>query len=180
MDEKTAIGLLKKYATSEKDLDTVLRHSQAVQKLALEVAQKIMQRNSKIAIDIEFIKTATLLHDIGRFRHPPGKDSIKHGVAGADILRSEGLDERYIRVCERHIGVGITTDDIKEQNLPLPQKDYVPETIEERIISYADNLIWGEKPKDSASVIKRFTDELGEKVGEKVKRFHDQIEALFK
>ncbi|MBN1544623.1 HDIG domain-containing protein [Candidatus Woesearchaeota archaeon] len=178
MDEKSAIQILRKYAASERDFDKVLIHSRAVQKLALDVAQRISEQNNHIKIDMEFIKTASLLHDIGRFSHPPGKETIKHGVAGADILRNEGIDERYIRVCERHLGAGIPKADILKNNLPLPPKDYLPETIEEKIITYADNLLWGDKPKDSPTVIKRFTDELGENAGRRVKKLHDEIEDM--
>ncbi len=180
MDEKQAIDILKKHSTSEKDLKKVLEHSKALQKLALEVAQKIMQRNKDISIDLEFIRTACILHDIGRFKHPPGTEPVKHGVAGAEILRQEGLDERYARVCERHLGGGITEEDVKEKDLPIPAADYTPKTIEERIISYADNLLWGEKPKDSAEVVKRFTEELGHKIGQRVRKLHDEIEGLMK
>jgi len=140
MDEEQAIQLLKKHATDDKSFRKVLAHSKAVQKTALEAAERIKARNPDVPIDIEFIRTACILHDIGRFAHPPGDGSVKHGVAGAELLRKEGLDERYARVCERHLGAGIPKEEIENKGLPLPAKDYVPETIEERIIAYADNL----------------------------------------
>jgi uncharacterized protein len=43
-------------------------------------------------------------------------------------------------VCERHVGVGITVQDIDEKKLPLPRRDIVPSTIEEEIISLADKF----------------------------------------
>lgn len=178
MDEKSAIRLLNKYAPSDKDFEAVLKHSRALQKLAVEVAEKIQSRNKGIKIDIEFIKTAALLHDIGRFKHPPGKDSVKHGVAGADILRKEGVDDRYVRVCERHVGAGITADEIDDKGLPIPMKDYIPETVEERIIAYADNLLWGEEVKGSEDAVARFTAKLGNAVGKRVKKLHDEIESM--
>ena len=55
------------------------------------------------------------------------------------MLREEGL-ERYARVCERHTGAGITVHDIESRNLPLPRRDFLPETIEEQIICYADKF----------------------------------------
>ncbi|MFC1741379.1 HDIG domain-containing metalloprotein [Nanoarchaeota archaeon] len=178
MDENDAIQLLKKHASSDTDYEGVLEHCRAVQKLALEVAEKIKSLHPELSVDVEFIRTAAILHDIGRFRYPPGKDSIKHGVAGAEILRAEGVDDRYALVCERHLGAGITASDVRKQGLPIPVHDYVPLSIEEKIITYADNRLWGDTPKDSLVVVKRFTDELGDAVGQKVKKLHDEIEAL--
>ena len=56
------------------------------------------------------------------------------------MLRSEGLPERYAHVCERHTGAGLTLDDIVSQDLPLPHQDMQPETIEEKLICYADKF----------------------------------------
>lgn len=56
------------------------------------------------------------------------------------MLRSERLPERYARVCERHTGAGLTLDDIVSQDLPLPHQDMQPETIEEKLICYADKF----------------------------------------
>ena len=41
LSEKEAIRLLRKYASSEKDFDGVLKHSKAVQKLAIEIGKKV-------------------------------------------------------------------------------------------------------------------------------------------
>ncbi len=55
------------------------------------------------------------------------------------MLRAHGL-ERHARVCERHTGAGISMDDILAQDLPLPLQDYLPETLEEQVICYADKF----------------------------------------
>ena len=62
-----------------------------------------------------------------------------HGRIGAEILRGEGYP-RHARVCERHTGAGLTVKDIIEQQLPLPHQDFLPETIEEKLICYADKF----------------------------------------
>lgn len=88
-----------------------------------------------------------MLHDIGIIRvDAPDIECygtepyIRHGVCGAEMLRSEGFPERYARVCERHTGAGLTLDDIVSQDLPLPHQDMQPETIEEKLICYADKF----------------------------------------
>ena len=47
---------------------------------------------------------------------------------------------RLARVCERHVGVGSSADDVLRFNLPLPARDMVPISIEEQIICYADKF----------------------------------------
>ena len=178
MDEKQAIALLKKHSTDENAFKAVLAHSRTVQKKALETAEAIKRRNTDIKIDTDFIKTACILHDIGRFKYPPGRDSIKHGLAGAELLRREGLNEEYARVCERHLGAGIPKEDVEKRNLPIPPKDYIPETIEEKIIAYADNLSSQNSICTSKDAVERFTKEIGSEAGERVKKLHNEIESL--
>ncbi len=151
--EKKAIALLKKYAPNEKKFKLVLAHSKSVQKVALRIAKNI-------DCDKDFIKTASILHDIGRFKYLK-KDTIKHGVYGAKILRKHKL-LRHANVCERHLGAGITKKDIKDQKLPLPKKCFIPLTKEEYIIAHADNLVFGTKEVPFKKVFERFQKELGE------------------
>ena len=87
-----------------------------------------------------------MLHDIGIFKCDAAgiqcfgtEPYICHGRIGAEFLRSEGFP-RHARVCERHTGAGITKAQIIAQNLPLPQQDFLPETMEEKVICYADKF----------------------------------------
>ncbi len=119
----------------------MLAHSHLVARLALKVAERVGQSEP---VDKDFIEQAALLHDIGMlFTDAPKLDChgnrpyIAHGVIGADILRKEGLP-RHASVCERHIGVGLSVEDIKAQKLPLPLRDMQPQTLEEIIVAYAD------------------------------------------
>jgi uncharacterized protein len=116
----------------------LLAHSRAVAKKSIKIANKVK------GVDIKFIEQAALLHDIGIFiTHAPhigcyGKEPyIRHGVLGREILEEEGLIKHAL-VAERHIGVGLTVKEIKEQKLPLPTRDMTPQTREEEIIAYAD------------------------------------------
>lgn len=69
------------------------------------------------------------------------------------MLEECGLP-RHALVCERHTGAGLTVEDIISQNLPLPHRDMTPQTLEERLICYADKFysksgdIRAEKPLD--------------------------------
>ncbi|MFH0859678.1 MAG: TIGR00295 family protein [Candidatus Altiarchaeota archaeon] len=108
----------------------VLEHCTAVSELAHDIAKRIEANGT--SIDTEFVKVAGLLHDIGRSR----THGIDHGIAGADILKDY---PKYARVCERHIGAGLKAEEALR--LGLPAKDYMPETLEEKVIAHADNLV---------------------------------------
>jgi uncharacterized protein len=141
------IQLLSKHATSPEALQIVQGHSQAVANKALQIAVNFPEA------DKQFLLEASLLHDIGVFSvkapkiHCFGQEPyIKHGLIGAEILRQAGLP-RHARVAETHTGVGITKTEILTRNLPLPAQDYLAESLEEKIISYAD-LFFSKSNKD--------------------------------
>ena len=134
--------IINKYCTDGKLRNILLAHSQAVANKALEIANLHPELN----LDKGFIEEAALLHDIGIVRvNAPAIEChgtepyIKHGILGAEILRSEGL-ERHALVCERHTGTGLTLQQIVEQELPLPHRDMQPVSIEEQIICFADKF----------------------------------------
>ncbi len=119
--------------------------------LVTNKAIKIAKQQNLSAYSIRFIEEAGMLHDIGivRVKDPEigcnGKlPYVCHGVEGRKILESEGLP-RHALVAERHTGVGITLQQIEENNLPLPKRDMLAETLEEKIISWTD-LFFSKSP----------------------------------
>jgi len=172
--------ILKKYYRPEtKAFNILLGHSRVVTEKALTIAQKVRHLHP----DTSFIYEAAMLHDIGIFltkapeigcygKHP----YVCHGYLGREILEGEGLLQHSL-VCERHVGMGLTVEDIKKKKLPLPMRDMVPITIEEQIICYSDKFFT--KASDSLNrerslqsirkTIKKFGDE-------KVKRFDEWVE----
>lgn len=143
-----AVLLLRKhFAASPEAFDIVLEHSRLVAAKARSIASAL----SDPSIDFRFLHDAALLHDIGVSRiHAPrigchgNSPYIRHGILGREILEAEGFPA-HAMVCERHIGVGLGIKDIVQQQLPLPKRDMVPVTIEERIICFAD-LFYSKKP----------------------------------
>lgn len=127
--------------------DIVVEHSRYVADLALNVSDRLELG----AADRLFIEEAALLHDIGVCQvYAPGiglhgaHPYILHGVLGRAILEKEGLPDHAL-VCERHIGVGLTVEDIDRQGLPLPRRDMCPTTLNEQIICFAD-LFFSKQP----------------------------------
>ncbi len=149
------------------------------------VAQKAVQIAGRIGYpgqDLNFIREAAMLHDIGiLFTGEPGigchgnKPYICHGYLGRELLEKEGFP-RHALVCERHVGVGITGEEIEEKKLPIPVRDMIPVTIEEQIICYADKFfskddkfLTKEKPLE---MVRRGIAAYGE---DKLKRFDEWV-----
>lgn len=155
-------GLLFKAGCSS----SVVKHSMAVERLATSLAARL-----PFSIDMEVVRLGALFHDIGRGR----SHGIDHAVIGVDIGRAFGLPGPVLMIIERHIGAGITA--AEAERLGLPKKDYIPLTPEEKIVSYADNLIIGTEKIGYHRALERFRNMLGPD-HEGVKMFikqHDEI-----
>lgn len=125
-----------------------------------------------------------MLHDIGIFlTNAPriycygSEDYICHGYLGAELLRSLGY-ERHARVCERHTGTGITKQAIVDNGWNLPVKDFVPETLEEQLVCFADKFYsktrYLNEPRSFEQVVesmRKISDESVKKVQEWAKIF---------
>lgn len=102
-------------------------------------------------VDLDLIKAGCMLHDVGRTI----TNGIEHAYIGADLLRQINVDEKICLITERHIGAGITREEAK--SLGLPDRNYVPETLEEKIVAHADNLVHGITKVDLDFVINKWT-----------------------
>lgn len=123
---------------------------------SVQVAQKALAIAHAHALPLADgdIVAAAMLHDIGIVAtdapgiHCHGSEPyLRHGVIGAAMLRKAGAPEWLARVAERHTGAGITAKDIVEHNLPLPPGDYLPETLLERLVCYADKFYSKSRPE---------------------------------
>jgi uncharacterized protein len=141
--------IIKKYYKEESELYTLLlAHSFAVADKALE----IVRMHPEWDIDKAFVYEASLWHDIGIYLTDAPKilcfgkyPYICHGYLGAGILRKEGFDKHAL-VCERHTGAGLTKENIVKNQLPLPHRDMAPETLEEKLVCFADKFYSKSKP----------------------------------
>lgn len=142
------ISILQRNFGENRDaFEIVLEHSKMVAAKAVSIARSL----SDPALNIHFIEEAALLHDIGIAQiHAPrifcngDAPYICHGIIGRQLLEQEGLPIHAL-VCERHIGVGICVKDIVQQQLPLPRREMIPLSLEEKIICFAD-LFYSKKP----------------------------------
>jgi len=130
------------YDRDSKTFEILLKHGEHVAQKAIDAAGKVLHLNP----DMEFIEEAAILHDIGIFKtntpqlgcfgaHP----YVCHGFLGREILEKAGL-LRHALVCDRHMGTGISAEEIVKSRLPIPARDMIPVSIEEQVICYADKF----------------------------------------
>lgn len=141
MDIMNAKELLGKYLVDGSDLyNVVYSHSRGVAEKSLSIARKHPEFNA----DVVFLEEASLIHDIGVFKtYAPSifcfgsYPYICHGYLGREIIEMEGFPKHAL-ICERHTGTGLSLQEIAQINLPLPLRDMIPLSIEEKIICFSD------------------------------------------
>lgn len=147
------IALHKKYAPNDTAFERVYGHCLVV----WEIAQQLLSWQHQ-PVDIDVVRAGCLLHDIGVYRlygddgKLHGENYIQHGFLGEQILQGEGYPEVLWRVASHHTGTGLTKEDIARGKLPLPPGDYTAETIEERLVMYADKFHSKTEPPQLNSV----------------------------
>ncbi len=149
------------------------------------VAKKALAAGRRLGLDgasLGFVEEAALLHDIGIVQvnapniychgHLP---YLLHGVEGRRILEAEGLPA-HARVAENHVGVGLTRQEIEENSLPLPNKDILPQSIEDKLICWAD-LFFSKLPgrlwqKKNLEVVRQTLTSYGPAASERFEALH--------
>jgi uncharacterized protein len=189
-------ALHRKHAPTHEAFDLVYTHCQIV----AELADQLLRLGGKSDTDRHLVRAGCLLHDIGVYRLY-GEDGIldqgsyvRHGILGHEIAREEGFSSTLCRFCSCHTGVGLTKEDVRAQQLPLPVADYVAITPEERLVMYADKFHTKANPpkfltaatcrrrirrfgEDKAVTFDRLRDEFGEPdLGPLATRYHMGVE----
>ncbi|MDR1993704.1 MAG: HDIG domain-containing protein [Nitrososphaerota archaeon] len=148
----------------------VISHCIAVANYALETAHRLQSKG--LAIDLTLIEAGALLHDIGRSK----THGVDHSLIGAQIIQKLGLSKSIVNIVKRHVGAGITA--AEANRLGWPKDDYTPQTLEEKIVCYADKRI------DNVDVIPIDVEiERLQRAGfgaaaERVRRLHVEISSL--
>jgi uncharacterized protein len=140
-----AVALHRKYGSSER----VVRHCKTVTKVAEALAEEFQARGQ--GVDVGAVVAGAMLHDIGRSR----VQTVRHGLEGARIMEGEGVDRKVVEIIRRHVGAGISPDEAK--TLGLPDLDYIPRTLEERIVCFADKMVDADRVRSFDGEVQRFT-----------------------
>lgn len=134
--------IAKWYTPATKRYEILVEHSEQVAGKACA----IVDAHPEWGLDRTFVYEAAMLHDIGidlcdapDIECYGDQPYIMHGVLGAERLRALGMP-LHARVCERHTGTGVTLATILEQGWGLEHRDYLPVTLAEQVICFADKF----------------------------------------
>jgi uncharacterized protein (TIGR00295 family) len=145
--------------------EEVIRHCKAVRKIAVKIAKKAHA-------NVQLVEAGALLHDIGRSK----TQGIMHGVEGATIAATIGLSPKLVMIIEHHLGAGIPKDEAVA--LGLPPKDYMPLTLEEKIVAHADNLIDNDHKHPIEQEIEKALQRGQMKHAKRLRELHEELSAL--
>jgi uncharacterized protein (TIGR00295 family) len=146
--------------------DDVVTHCQVVSDLAVRIAERIEGAN------VELVRIGGLLHDLGRAR----THELPHFIEGARLASELGLPEEVRLIIERHVGAGIVAEEAKENG--LPERDYIPETLEQKIVAHADNMVDYHKPVPVSNVLQKLERQGKLDAVERIKKLHSELSKL--
>ena len=134
--------ILKYYPENSKAYYYYYTHCLKVTELALGIANL----NTHLNLNKDYLINAGMLHDIGIIKTNAPEIGcfgelpyITHTYLGREILEQNEFDS-IATICERHIGVGLSREDIISSGFPLPHRDMIPISCEEKLICYADKF----------------------------------------
>jgi uncharacterized protein len=151
---------------------SVIEHCKTVSKFAVRIAKAFKKKGFNV--DVHLVEVGALLHDIGRSK----THKVDHGIIGGEIARTLGLPNSVVQIIERHVGGGISKEEA--EILGLPAKDYFPQTLEEKIVSYADKRVERLSTIPIEQALKPYVASLGENhlAINKIKKLHEEIVAI--
>jgi len=142
-----------------------------VAELAVETAEHLKRKG--LDVDVELVEVGAFLHDIGRSR----THSVHHVIKGVRIARQAGLPNSVVAIIQRHVGGGISADEAKALGWPNDDS-YVPVTLEEKIVSYADKLIENGKRVPVNRIMEQLYRKSKPEAAERVRKLNEEITAL--
>ncbi len=150
----------------------VVKHCKAVERLAVQIAKTCKKEG--LNLNLQLVRIGALLHDIGRSK----THDVNHVIEGVRIAQSLGLPDPLVSIIGCHAGGGISLEEAKR--LGWPPGRYVPQTLEEKIVTYADKLIEGSHNVEIEQTIEKFSRELGgnHPTIERMKRLHEEFSLL--
>src|SRR3989344_6199864 len=147
----------------------IREHCKVVLESSMAVAQKLIAKG--VQVDFGLVKFGALLHDIGR-----AKDhSARQGITGYEILQKYNVPEEVRKIVKYHVGAGLTKEDCLRLKIS-PAEDLLPATIEEKIVSYGDNLVGGNKIRTFEETLADFKKKYEKETAERLKLQHEELE----
>lgn len=143
--EGEAVALHRKHGSSER----IIQHCVTVTAVAKVLAEEFERKG--IQVDNRAVVAGAMLHDIGRTR----TQTVRHGLEGSEMILKEGADSTVVEIVRKHVGAGIAPEEA--ERLGLPKLDYIPRTLEERIVCFSDKMVDSDHVRPFDREVQRFT-----------------------
>ena len=145
----------------------VVVHCATVRAVAEVIAAGIPQA------DMDVVIAGALLHDIGR----SVDHSIMHSYLCAKIAEKKGLPACLVDIIRKHTGAGLDEQDVKEMG--LPPADYMPVTLEEKIVAHADNMVSDNKVVSHRHSVDKLMFKGAERGALRIEMLHKELSDLY-
>lgn len=145
----------------------VIIHCCTVNAVAQEIASHIGEA------DRDLVTAGALLHDIGR----SVDHSIMHAYIGSQIASAYGLPKEIVDIIRKHTGAGLDAEDAEEMG--LPPADYMPATIEEKIVAHADNLVSDNRVVDHMHSVNKLRSKGAYRGADRIVALHRELSDLY-
>lgn len=145
----------------------VVIHCCTVEAVAKEIVSRVK------GADPDLVAAGALLHDIGR----SVDHSIMHAYIGSQIVQAHGLPQSIVDIVRKHTGAGLDAEDVEE--LGLPDADYMPRTLEEKIVAHADNMVSDNKVVKHSHSSDKLRNKGAERGADRVDALHAELSALY-
>jgi uncharacterized protein/tRNA (cytidine56-2'-O)-methyltransferase len=145
----------------------VIIHCCTVRAVADEISSRISSANK------DLVTAGALLHDIGR-----AKDhTIFHAYIGSQMVEEYGLPKELVDIVRKHTGAGLDDEDVEEMG--LPPGDYMPRTIEEKIVAHADNLVSDNRVVDHNHSVSKLINKGAFRGADRIEFLHMELSDLY-
>ena len=124
-------------------------------------------------VNAGLVTAGALLHDLGR----SVDHTIKHAMIGASMAEKLGLPKELVEIIRKHTGAGLDEMDVKE--FDLPPGDYIPRTLEERIVAHADNMVSDDRVVPHSHSAEKLRRKGSERGAAKIERLHSELSGIY-
>ncbi len=145
----------------------VIVHCCTVEAVAKEMVSRISGADRRLVL------AGALLHDIGR----SVDHSIMHAYIGSQIVAEEGLSQALVDIVRKHTGAGLDQEDVDEMGLPAG--DYMPRTLEEKIVAHADNLVSDNRIVGHMHSVTKLRTKGADRGADRIEALHKELSALY-
>lgn len=145
----------------------VVIHCCTVEAVAKEIVSRVK------GADPDLVAAGALLHDIGR----SVDHSIMHAYIGSQIVQAHGLPQSIVDIVRKHTGAGLDAEDVEE--LGLPDADYMPRTLEEKIVAHADNMVSDNKVVKHSHSSDKLRNKGAERGADRIDALHAELSVLY-